>query len=291
MSQQKFEDLSNELLQSIEKLNSEYNRNHKILTDQIKKLDDITKELESMHKNTTKGSLFGASIGALGGITLLGIALAPFTFGASIAVTGAAGVTAMGVGVTGGVIGAACNITNMYKQKNMRQTIENIINDFKNTADPMIEHLNTISETIENLQKVENMYSLQNKAILTSVKAVKTTSSIFKLLSVLRTTKIGKVFARAAKTLQVVGRLSASISALFFVLDVYTIFCNSAELSEMNSEKKRKAEEIKSETFQFICRMKETAANFQETLDEIKCARDAINRALQISQENHFRND
>ncbi len=241
-----------------------------------------------MHKNTTKGSLIGASIGALGGITLLGIALAPFTFGSSIAVTGAIGATAMGVGVTGGLIGAASNITNMYKQKNMRQTIENVINDFQNTIDPMIEHLNTISETIENLQKAEHMYSLKNKAILTSVKALKTASSISKLLFVLRTTKIGKVFARAAKTLQVVGKLSTSISTLFFFLDIYTIYCNSAELSEMNSGK---AEEIQSETVKFIHQMRETAAKCQETLDEIKRARDAINRALQISQENHFRND
>lgn len=222
---------------------------------------------------------------------MLGIALAPFTFGASIAVTGVAGVTAMGVGVTGGLIGAASNITNMYKQKNMHQTIENIINDFQNTIDPLIKLLNTISETIENLQKVEHMFSLKNKAILTSVKALKTASGVSKLLLVLRTTKIGKVFARAAKTLQVVGKLSMSISSLFFVLDVYTIYCNSAELSEMNSEKERKADEIKSETFTFICQMRETAAKFQETLDEIKCARDAINKALQISQENHFRND
>lgn len=55
------------------------------------------------------------------------------TFGAYIAVTGAAGVTAMGVGVTGGVIGAASNITNMWRQKNLRQTIEKIINDFQST--------------------------------------------------------------------------------------------------------------------------------------------------------------
>lgn len=56
----------------------------------------------------------------------------------------------------------------------------------------MIEHLSTISETIENLQKVENMYSLLIKAMLTTVKAVKTATSISKLLFVLRTTKIGQ---------------------------------------------------------------------------------------------------
>lgn len=56
----------------------------------------------------------------------------------------------------------------------------------------------------------------------------------------------------------------------------------------MNSGKDKKAEEIKLETLKFICEMRKTAARFQETLDEIKCARDAINKALQISQENNF---
>lgn len=55
----------------------------------------------------------------------------------------------------------------------------------------------------------------------------------------------------------------------------------------MSSGKEKKEEEIKSETWKFICEMRKISARFQETLDEITCARDAINKALQISQ-NHF---
>ncbi|KAK7177179.1 hypothetical protein R3I93_001226 [Phoxinus phoxinus] len=50
MSQQK---LVNELKQSIEELNSGFDKNHQTLTGQIKKLNDITDELEK----TTVGSL------------------------------------------------------------------------------------------------------------------------------------------------------------------------------------------------------------------------------------------
>ncbi len=44
---------------------------------------------------------------------MLGAILAPFTFGASLIVTG----VGIGVGVAGGVTGAASSITNTVKQK------------------------------------------------------------------------------------------------------------------------------------------------------------------------------
>lgn len=81
-----------------------------------------------------------------------------------------------------------------------------------------------------------------------------------------------------------VGRVTGVISTLLLALDVYSIVCDSREISEINKpEDSRKAENIKSETLKFIHQMKETAAQLQETLDEIKSAKDDINRELQIS--------
>ncbi|XP_058639049.1 uncharacterized protein LOC131544680 [Onychostoma macrolepis] len=278
---QQLEALNDQLQRSIKKLNSEFDKNHSTLISKVKELNGITDELESMHKATTVGSLVGSSMGAAGGIAALtGLALSFFTFGVSLAVTG----VGLAVGITGGVTGAVCNITNMIKQKNLRQTIEKIINDFQNTINPMIEHMNAISNTIEELQQAEQAYSVQNKVIVTSVRSVKTILSVTRLLTVLKTAQIGKTAARAAKTLRMVGKLSGSLSALLLILDAYSIYCDSTELSEMTqSAHKRKAEEIKSETLKFIYQMRETAAEFQETLDEIKSARVHINRAIQIS--------
>lgn len=229
-----------------------------------------------MHKYTTKGSLVGSSVGAAGGVTaLVGLGLSFFTFGASLAVS-AVGVA---VGIAGGVTGATYNITNMIQQSKLRENIKKIIEDFQNTIEPMIQHLSKISNTIETLQQEGQMYSVLNKAIMTSVRSVKTVSSITKLLTLLQTANIGKTAAKAAKTLKVVGRAAGAISALFLALDVYSIVCDSIEISEMNKkEDKRKAEKIKSETLKFILQMRETAAQFQETLDEIKSAREDINR-------------
>lgn len=126
------EALYDELQQSIEKLNSEFEIKYSTLISKTKELNDITDELESMHK------------------------------------------------ATGGITGATCNITNMIKQTNMRETIEMIISDFQKTINPLIEDLNTISNTAEKLQQAEQTYSVQNKVTMTSVRSVKTILSITK---------------------------------------------------------------------------------------------------------------
>ncbi|XP_057177513.1 uncharacterized protein LOC130546331 isoform X2 [Triplophysa rosa] len=283
MSLQKLEEINDELQQSIMGLNSEFNKNHPTLISKIKELKDVTKELEDMHKSTTKGSLFGSKLGVAGGVTALaGLGLSFFTFGASLAFSAA--VIGGAVGIAGGVTGAKYNITNMIQQKKLRETIENIINDFQKTINPMIEHLNAISNKIQELQQEGQNYSALHKTIMTSVKSMKTISSITKLLTVLRTASLGKTVAKAAKTLKVVGKITSTISTLFLALDVYSIYCDSVEISEINQpEKERKAEEIKSETLKFIYEMKKTADQFQLTLNEIKSARDDINRKLQFS--------
>ncbi|KAI7793387.1 putative serine/threonine-protein kinase Nek11-like [Triplophysa rosa] len=281
MSLQKLEEINDELQQSIKGLNSEFNKNHLTLISKIKELKDVTKELEDMHKSTTTGSLVGSSIGVAGGvIALAGLGLSFFTFGASLALSAIGGA----VGIAGGVTGATFNIINMFQQNKRRETIENIINAFQKTINPMIEHLNTISNKIQELQQEGQNYSVRNKTIMTSVRSVKTISSITKLLTVLRTASLGKTAAKAAKTLKVVGKITGTISTLFLALDVYSIYCDSVEISELNQpEKERKAEEIKSETLKFINEMKKTADQFQVTLNEIKSARDDINRDLQFS--------
>ncbi|RXN12507.1 apolipo L3-like protein [Labeo rohita] len=93
-------------------LKSEFDINHQSLISQIMKLNDITDEIESVHKNTTMGSLVGSSIGAVGGITaLVGLALSPFTLGASLSLTTVGAV----VGAAGGATGAVSNFTNVFK--------------------------------------------------------------------------------------------------------------------------------------------------------------------------------
>ncbi len=312
-------------------MNLDFDSKHQSLTGQIKKLTTITDELESMHKNTTVGSLTGATMGAAGGITsIVGLALAPFTLGVSLGLTAVGGV----LGVAGGATGTICNYRNNTEQKRLRENIEKITSDFQNTINAMLEILSTINNSTEDIQqlvqqdmnyyiparmmqggadKVRGVSAILGlpkakipqkseaakqfdgavfltKAAVSSFQscsgAVKKSSDTVKNLHL--TSKVAKtmrlssekirivsVSAKTAKAVRSAAAVSGVISALFVVVDVYSIVQNSMEISEINqSAAKRNPKNIKSEALKFIHQMRETAAHFQKTLNEIKDARD-----------------
>ncbi len=246
-----------------------------------------------MHKNTRVGSLVGSSIGAVGGVTaLVGLALAPFTFGASLALTAAGAVA----GAAGGVTAAASNFTDMFKQKNLKQTIEKIVSDFQERIEPMTEHLSAISDSAADIQKTNEILSKVKFQI-----PVRGFGDLFKIASVADVALIGIDCAEAAKDISVYVKavnairgpaqaasaihataesaqfirmstaVGGTLSVLFLALDVASVVQDSIELHEMNQPaKERKAEEIKSEICKFIHQMREVASRFQKTLDTIK---------------------
>ncbi len=315
-------------------MNLDFDSKHESLTDQIKKLTTITDELESMHKNTTVGSLTGATMGAAGGITsIVGLALAPFTLGVSLGLTAVGGV----LGVAGGTTGTICNYRNNTEQKRLRENIEKITSDFQNTINAMLEILSTIINSTEDIQqlvqqdmnyyiparmmqggvdKVSGVSAIlglpeakipqkseaakqfdgavffTNAAVSSfqscsgavkkssdTVKNLHLTSKVAKTMRLssekIRIVSVSAKAANAAKAVRSAAAVSGVISALFVVVDVYSIVQNSMEISEMNqSAAKRNPKNIKSEALKFIHQMRETAAHFQKTLNEIKDARD-----------------
>uniref|UniRef100_A0A672LM16 Uncharacterized protein n=1 Tax=Sinocyclocheilus grahami TaxID=75366 RepID=A0A672LM16_SINGR len=260
-----------ELQRSIMELNSEFDEKFPTLNHKIKELNDVTDDLESMHKATTVGSLSGSVIGAAAGITaLVGLLLAPLTLGVSLAVAG----VATGAAVTS----TTCTITNMIKQKNLRQTIKKITDDFLNIINPIIKLLKTISDSIEEIQK-KKWVSESDMTLPTTVGSLETLLGISSIAIELQMAKIENVATRTARALKVAGKITSRLSLPFLFLDAVGIGLDSREISEINQvADKRNAENIKSDTLKFIHQARETAAIFQETLDEIESARDTINR-------------
>ncbi|KAL1272069.1 hypothetical protein QQF64_031085 [Cirrhinus molitorella] len=267
MSKKELKSLNEELQRSIKELSSEFDEKCPALRHKIKELNATTDELESMHKATTVGSLSSTVIGTAA--TLLGFALAPFTFGASLAVSG--------VGVVATVAGTACNITNMIKQKNLCQIIKNITDDFQNIISPIMKHLKTISNIIEEIQKKKCVES--DMIFSTTMGTLESLLGVSSFAIDLQMAKIRNVATRSARALQMAGRITNGFSRLFLLFDVFSIYQDSTEISEINRVvDKRKAEEIKSNTLKFIHQAREAADLFQETLDEIECVRDTFNR-------------
>lgn len=227
-----------------------------------------------MHKATTVGSLSAGVIGTAAGITaLVGLFLVPLTFGVSLAVAGA--------GVTAAVTSTTCTVTNMIKQKNLRQTIKKITDDFQNIINPIIKHLKTISEIIEEIQKKEwvSESDMISETLATTVGSLETLLGISSIAIELQMAKIENAATRTARALKVAGEITSRLSLPLLFLDAVGIGLDSKEIIEMNQvADKRKAEQIQSNTLKFIHQARETAASFQKTLDEIESARDTINR-------------
>nr|XP_023695248.1 apolipoprotein L domain-containing protein 1-like [Paramormyrops kingsleyae]XP_023695249.1 apolipoprotein L domain-containing protein 1-like [Paramormyrops kingsleyae] len=104
-----------------------------ILEQKVKDLRAVADGLERVHYRTTMGSLTGGVVSAIGGVaSLLGLALAPVTMGASLAVTQVGAVAALAGGLASGV----SNITNMVNESMDRKNIEQIIQDFTIWMEP-----------------------------------------------------------------------------------------------------------------------------------------------------------
>ncbi|KAK7177189.1 hypothetical protein R3I93_001235 [Phoxinus phoxinus] len=283
--------LDDELERSIEELKSEFGRNHQTLNGQIKELDDAIDELVSMHKNTTIGSLVGSSVGAAGGVAAIaGLCLAPFTLGASLALTGAGAVA----GAAGGVTAGTSNITNMVKQKTLRENIEKIINDLQTTIKPMVKLLGKIYNITEDIELLKTLNKLDIQ------RAARGAADVIKIARVAYVADAGKVCGEAAKEIRVyvktvkavrgsasaaravrataesakyirmTAALTGVLSAGFLVLDVFSIVQDSKELSEMNQPAGKRKEEISSETLRFIHQIKAAADQFKKIVKKIK---------------------
>uniref|UniRef100_A0A3Q3IN20 Uncharacterized protein n=1 Tax=Monopterus albus TaxID=43700 RepID=A0A3Q3IN20_MONAL len=122
------------------------------LQDKLKKLRTLADGMERVHQGTIIGSLTGGVIGAVGGVTsIAGLILAPFTFGASLIVTGAGvGVSTLG-GVTAVAAGAS-NITNMVNQSSDRKAVRSIIKEFEEKINAVVTWLQEICKSVQTIR-------------------------------------------------------------------------------------------------------------------------------------------
>ncbi len=121
-----------------------------------------------------------------------------------------------------------------------------------------------------------------------TVKNIHLTSKVAKTMRLSsENIRIVSVSAKTAKAVRSAAAVSGVISALLVAVDVYYIVQNSMEIYEMNqSADKRNSKKIKSDALKFIHQMRETAAHFLKTLNEIKDARDTAIKEFNRELEN-----
>ncbi|XP_064198222.1 uncharacterized protein LOC135258686 isoform X2 [Anguilla rostrata] len=194
------------------------------LQQKLKELDGVADGLERVLWGTTLGSLTGGVIGAAGGITtIVGLALAPLTLGASLIVTG----VGIGVAAAGGVTGAASNVTKMVNEHIDRRTIENIIHECEAKMQSLVTCLQHISKGFEDLDQSRTL----NVAGATRV--VRSLGGLMKLAPAVQAFRAASQAVRLARAAEVVTGVFAG---LFLAVDIFFIVDDSREIHAMRQQ-------------------------------------------------------
>ncbi|XP_051756486.1 uncharacterized protein LOC127516155 isoform X2 [Ctenopharyngodon idella] len=274
----------------------------------LEELRALADDLERVHFNTTVGSLTGGVVGLAGGITsIVGLILSPFTFGASLVVTG----VGIGTAVAGGVTAGVSNITNMVNQRTNRQKIKMIIKEFQEkimSTVCCIQNIQIAMETLENQFSTSKSFSNAQAGANAGVRIGRGLGGIPEILRVIQVANVGKVAAQAARAVRVAEAATGVLSALFVAVDVFFVFLDSREIhnirqdyalresqreSESTSNQStgstdqtsnnndatnllptdtQQAEELKSETMKFVTKIKQTTEELQAILDTLRDA-------------------
>ncbi|MGH0164306.1 UNVERIFIED_CONTAM: hypothetical protein FKN15_067396 [Acipenser sinensis] len=182
-----------------------------VFVGDLKKTADI---MDKLQMNSTIANVAGSSAAVAGSVlTITGLALLPFTFGASAVLTG----VGVGVGVAGGVTTVTADICRSVKNKNFN-------NDVKETHEKIMQDLNYIAEL---LRYVCDQLSQQKEAGDSNwVDHVFRLFALGNFVGVLDDI-LGVGIRVAANVARVAGIV---VAALAMVLDVYAIIKKSIQI-------------------------------------------------------------
>ncbi|XP_073701998.1 uncharacterized protein [Garra rufa] len=246
--------------------------------------ENIANSLEKTHRKCTIGSLTGSVIGAAGGITaLVGAILIPFTFGASLIVTG----VGIGVGMAGGATSATSNIVNLVKQKSLCQSIEKLLEKHQRVCE-LILSLPKILRLLRRIQKFRYFFTssrfyYKNLSWLVDRNTFIILHALFLFGNVSRAgvqagVQAGRAARVAAVTAEAAAAASGALSALFLLLDAAFIAIDSREIHHMNQGRVDDPEKVSSSVLKSIAQMRKTHQELCNVFREIKETREEISK-------------
>ncbi|XP_061665095.1 uncharacterized protein si:cabz01007807.1 isoform X2 [Syngnathoides biaculeatus] len=132
---QSFAILADKVNRGLRMFNKVFTERAEIFWQHVVRLHALADHLATFHQKAKAAGITGSTTAAVGGVTAIaGLALAPFTFGASLIVT------AVGVGVAtaGGITSASAsisdNVNNMQERKKVEAVLQEYESDFRDLA-------------------------------------------------------------------------------------------------------------------------------------------------------------
>ncbi|CAM4490986.1 unnamed protein product [Leuciscus chuanchicus] len=247
--------------------NKLYEKDYSQLRQCIEKLHNIIRTFEGDFRRATKGTRDGGAVGITG--LGVGLALAPFTGGASLVVAGA------GAAGGGGVYGGRSSSEKKRKMAQLRQDIEAELREFHNIINPMSEKMKDINERIEEILK--DLDKLEKEASDVSEYFASTSKT-----SNIRREDMTALKAQMSITMGLIGTLAAIFSGVWLLLDLLSVIENTRALDDMDYLAKRDMSELideskmTSKAGRFIVGMRKVIYQLQNIMEEIKKTKDAM---------------
>ncbi|XP_016115810.1 uncharacterized protein [Sinocyclocheilus grahami] len=250
-----------------------YERDQPQLQQCIEKLRKIIKTFETDFRGSTEGSRAAGVAGIIGGASLLtglglgaGIALAPFTLGASavIAGAGAAGVGAVTL-TDAGIKSAICSSKKKEQVQALRKGIESELKKFQDKIKPMAEKMKDINECTEKI--VRDFQKLEQGA--------DDLSKYFDRHNI-RLEDLAGLTVQIKQNMRLLAAIAQIFGGFSLVLDMISVGENSRAVADMNKlAEKPIAEEvdeskIRSKAGKFIVEIRKLMNQLQDIVDGLK---------------------
>uniref|UniRef100_A0A8C5HUR9 Uncharacterized LOC114467803 n=1 Tax=Gouania willdenowi TaxID=441366 RepID=A0A8C5HUR9_GOUWI len=179
----------------------------------LQQLEETAVQLSRMHTGAKISSVAGSSVGLVGGVTsIVGLALTPVTFGASIALT----MTGLGLGITSGVNSAVTTATekgvNTTQIKKAGELFQKFMADVQSLQDCVDQVSSQMAERMK-AALVEVAVGV-GRAVCTSGGVAKSIDSLADLAAIVRLLKTKEVVSSVGKAVALEGKLGQSISRM-----------------------------------------------------------------------------
>ncbi|XP_028649383.1 apolipoprotein L3-like [Erpetoichthys calabaricus] len=228
----------------------------------IDDLRSIADGVDKFHKGATIASIAGGAVSAAGGITtIVGLILAPFTFGASIIVTA----VGLGVATAGGLSSASATISDTVNTSIDRKKVEAIIEGYQKDIKDVAECMDFVNTGIENINQMKSSPEIQNM-FQAGCRASKGFANIAEIV---RVVQLAQVAGGAVRAVRIAGVATGILAGLFLGLDVFFIAKDSIDLH-------------KGAKTEFATKVREVADELQEGLLQLSKIRDELEISMEL---------
>ncbi|XP_077344728.1 apolipoprotein L3-like [Lithobates pipiens] len=245
----------------IKEFRETYNVLQERLSKCIKEMLEIANYMDEFHRKATIASVSGSTVGIAGGITtIVGLALTPFTFGASLIVSA----VGMGVATAGGLTSAVASIADNENIKKKLKRVEEIVKEIQ-------KHIEQIQEISKRLNSVFEKLGINDICNAVAFGGILVNAAV----QVGRLVRLGRIIATAARGAKAAAQgarlitaISGVLAGLFLVIDTFFIVKGAQDLK--HGCKTKEAAEIRDLAEKLIKLQSELQSNKEAITKELE---------------------